>query len=102
VVDFSQLLSDNTPFTSPALTSEVPKMLVVPRKKGEAIVIGDEDIVVSVEEILGDEVRIGIACPRTSSVVERSLVGPSRSCLSSGTDLVIGGRCDGWKNKATD
>ena len=37
-------------------------MLVIPRKKDEAIIIGD-DIEVTVIEIRGDEVRLAISYP---------------------------------------
>jgi len=38
-------------------------MLVLTRKKGEGIVIGD-DVIVSVQEIRGSKVRISITAPR--------------------------------------
>jgi len=38
-------------------------MLVIPRKKGEGIVIGDE-IIVTVVEIREDKVRLGVDCPK--------------------------------------
>lgn len=38
-------------------------MLVIPRKKNESIVIGDS-IVVTVIEIRGDKVRLGITAPK--------------------------------------
>lgn len=44
-------------------------MLVLTRKLGERIVIAD-DIVVSVEEVRGDKVRLGIRAPR-SIIVHR-------------------------------
>lgn len=47
-------------------------MLIMSRKKGEAIVI-DTDIVVEVVEIRGDKVRLGITCPRTASVHRREV-----------------------------
>ncbi len=37
-------------------------MIVIPRKKGESIIIGD-DIIVTVVEIRGDKVRLGIEHP---------------------------------------
>jgi carbon storage regulator len=42
-------------------------MLVIPRKKDEAIVVGD-GIIVSVIEIRGDEVRLAIEYPRGTTV----------------------------------
>lgn len=41
-------------------------MLVIPRKKNEAIVIGD-DIIVTVIEIRDDKARLGIECPKEVS-----------------------------------
>jgi len=41
-------------------------MLVIPRKKNEAIVVGD-DIIVTVIEIRDDKVRLGIDCPKEVS-----------------------------------
>jgi carbon storage regulator CsrA len=42
-------------------------MLTLPRKKNETVVIGD-DIVVTVVEINGDKVRLGVVVPRGVSV----------------------------------
>lgn len=42
-------------------------MLVLSRQRGESIRIGD-DIVITVVDIRGDKVRIGIAAPREVSV----------------------------------
>jgi carbon storage regulator len=42
-------------------------MLILTRKAGEAIAIGDE-IVVSILEIRGSQVRLGIRAPRTITV----------------------------------
>ena len=47
-------------------------MLVLSRKKGEAIVI-DDRIVVTVIEIRGDKVRLGIEAPRDASVHRREV-----------------------------
>ena len=41
-------------------------MLVIPRKKNEAVVIGD-DIIITVIEIRDDKVRLGIDCPKEAS-----------------------------------
>ncbi|NYE36163.1 carbon storage regulator [Nocardioides cavernae] len=48
-------------------------MLVVSRRQGESVVIGD-DITVSVLEVRGDVVRIGIDAPRSISVHRDELV----------------------------
>lgn len=42
-------------------------MLVLSRKKGEAIVINN-DVVITVVEIRGDKVRLGIVAPKEVSV----------------------------------
>ena len=47
-------------------------MLVIPRKKNESVVIGD-NIIVTVIEIRGDTVRLGLEFPPGMSV-ERSEV----------------------------
>lgn len=39
-------------------------MLVLTRKKDESIVIGDEEIVITVVDVRGDKVRLGIQAPR--------------------------------------
>jgi carbon storage regulator len=38
-------------------------MLVIPRKKGQGIVVG-EDIFITVMEIRGDRVRLAVECPK--------------------------------------
>ena len=38
-------------------------MIVLPRKKGESIVLGD-DIILTVIEIRGDKVRLGVELPK--------------------------------------
>jgi carbon storage regulator len=48
-------------------------MLVLSRKKNESIVI-DEDIVVTVVEIRGDKVRLGIEAPRDIPVHRREVL----------------------------
>jgi carbon storage regulator len=42
-------------------------MLVLSRKKNESIIVGD-DIIITVVEIRGDKVRLGIAAPKTVTV----------------------------------
>jgi carbon storage regulator len=42
-------------------------MLVLSRKKGEEIVI-DENITISIVEIRGDKVRLGITAPRETPI----------------------------------
>jgi carbon storage regulator len=38
-------------------------MLTIPRKKGESLVIGD-NIIITVIEIQGDKVRLGVEAPK--------------------------------------
>ena len=63
-------------------------MLVLSRKPGESIVIGDE-IVLTVVEVRGDQVRIGIDAPRAIAVhrkvVHDELVAANRVAAGSGT-----------------
>ncbi|MFA7620748.1 MAG: carbon storage regulator CsrA [Aminobacteriaceae bacterium] len=53
-------------------------MLVLSRKPGEAIRIGD-DIEISVVEVRGDTVRIGIDAPRSVPVFRRELIDQVQS-----------------------
>ena len=48
-------------------------MLVLTRKPGESIVIGNE-ITVTVVEVRGDQVRLGIAAPRSVQVHREEVV----------------------------
>jgi carbon storage regulator len=43
-------------------------MLVLSRKKNESIVIADGEIVVTVVEIRGDKVRLGVVAPKEITV----------------------------------
>lgn len=47
-------------------------MLVLTRKKGESILIGD-DIEVSILEIIGDSVKIGIKAPTEVGILRKEL-----------------------------
>ena len=47
-------------------------MLVLSRKKNESIKIGD-NIVITVVEVRGDKVRLGIEAPREISVIRSEL-----------------------------
>ncbi len=47
-------------------------MLVLSRKKNESIIIND-DIVITVVEIRGDKVRLGIEAPKEISVHRREV-----------------------------
>ena len=52
-------------------------MLVLARKTGEALLIGD-DIVIEVLEIRGDAVKLGIRAPRDIPVWRRELISEVR------------------------
>ena len=45
-------------------------MIVIPRKKGESVVIND-DIILTVIEIRGDKVRLGVELPKEVTVHRR-------------------------------
>jgi len=47
-------------------------VLVLSRKKGESIVIGD-DIELSIVDVRGDSVRIGIKAPRAVSIYRKEI-----------------------------
>ena len=47
-------------------------MIVIPRKKGESVVIGD-DIILTVIEVRGDKVRFGIEHPNGVMVHRREI-----------------------------
>lgn len=47
-------------------------MLVLSRKKGESIIIGD-NIEISIIEVQGDNVRIGINAPREVSIYRKEI-----------------------------
>jgi len=52
-------------------------MLVIPRKKGESIVI-DHDIILTVIEIQEDKIRLGIEHPPEATVHRREVVEATR------------------------
>lgn len=68
-------------------------MLVLSRRVGESVVIGD-DIVVSVLEVRGDVVRIGVDAPRSVQVRRQELVAQveqlNRAAASPSADAVAG------------
>jgi carbon storage regulator len=66
-------------------------MLVLTRRVGESILIGD-DIVVTVLELNRDQVRIGIRAPRSVSVhreeVYQEILMSNRAAAADDADLV--------------
>lgn len=66
-------------------------MLVLSRRVGESIVIGD-DVTVTVLEVRGDVVRVGIAAPRSVTVhreeLLRELEETNRASASPSADAI--------------
>ena len=54
-------------------------MLVLSRKKGESIIIGD-NIEISIIDIQGDTIRIGINAPREVQIYRKELYEEIRAC----------------------
>jgi carbon storage regulator len=63
---------------NPRTVQEAAAMLVFSRKKNEQIVI-DEDIVITVVEIRGDKVRLGIEAPKEVPVHRREIYDAIRN-----------------------
>ena len=66
-------------------------MLVLRRRVGESIVIGD-DVTVTVLEVSGDVVRVGIDAPRSVAINRAVLlaeVGTSNQAAASPTDEAV-------------
>jgi carbon storage regulator len=55
-----------------ALSKEERTVLIITRRAGERIMIGD-DIVLEVMEVVGNSVRIGIKAPRSVSVYREEI-----------------------------
>ena len=66
-------------------------MLVLTRRAGQSILVGD-DIVVTILELSRDQVRIGIRAPRSVSVhreeVYEEILLSNRAAAEGGTDIV--------------
>ena len=66
-------------------------MLVLTRRVGESLVIGD-DVVVRVLEVKGDLVRIGVEAPREIKVhreeVYRAVVAANREAVGASSEAV--------------
>ena len=79
-------------------------MLVVSRRAGESIVIGD-DITVSVLEVRGDVVRIGIAAPRSVAVHREELLAQlaqSNQDAASPTDDTVDSLLTAIRDRSQD
>lgn len=79
-------------------------MLVVSRRAGESIVIGD-DITVSVLEVRGDVVRIGIDAPRSVAVHREELLAQlarSNQDAASPTDDTVDSLLTAIRDRAQD
>ena len=60
-------------------------MLVLSRKKNESIVIGD-NIVITVVEVRGDKVRLGIEAPKEVTVHRREVYEAIKKAEQSSSD----------------
>lgn len=67
-------------------------MLVLTRRSGESVMIGD-DVVITVLEVRGDVVRLGIRAPREVQVhreeIYRELQAANREAASPSDDAVL-------------
>ena len=65
-------------------------MLILARKKGESIII-DDNIEISIVEIKGDQVKIGINAPRSVKIfrheVYLAIQEANKAAAKSGTEL---------------
>ena len=71
-------------------------MLILTRRAGENVVVGD-DIVISVIEVRGDAVRIGVQAPRSMSVHREEVwleLQKSNAQAASPADDAIGATLD--------
>jgi carbon storage regulator len=64
-------------------------VLVLSRKKGESIVIGD-DIELSIVDVRGDSVRIGIKAPRAVSIYRKEIYEEIIAANRQASEGVIG------------
>lgn len=71
-------------------------MLILTRRVGENVIVGD-DIVISVIEVRGDAVRIGIQAPRSVTVHREEVyleLQRANAQAASSTDEAIGATVD--------
>jgi carbon storage regulator len=79
-------------------------MLVVSRRAGESVVIGD-DITVSVLEVRGDVVRIGIDAPRSVAVHREELLAQlaqSNQSAASPTEDAVDSLASAIRDRSKD
>ncbi|MEA5040813.1 MAG: carbon storage regulator CsrA [Clostridiaceae bacterium] len=65
-------------------------MLVISRKAGEAVLIGD-NLEISVLEVVGDKIKLGISAPRDVRVIRKELKETeqlNREAARASTDLL--------------
>lgn len=67
-------------------------MLVLTRKKNESIII-DDNIVITVTDIQGGKVRLGIHAPENISVVRREVL--ARNGVPRQKKRILAGTCHG-------
>jgi len=76
-------------------------VLILTRRSGENVVVGD-DIVISVLEIRGDAVRLGIQAPRSVTVhreevyLELQRANEQAAESAGAADATVAGVADGW------
>ena len=63
-------------------------MLVLTRRAGESLMIGDE-IEISVIEVQGDKAKIGIIAPRQIRILRKELIDEVRSTNAQAADVSI-------------
>jgi carbon storage regulator len=77
-------------------------VLILTRRAGENVVVGD-DIVISVIEVRGDAVRIGIQAPRSLSVHREEVwleLQKANSQAASPSDEAIGATLDKLRSRS--
>lgn len=78
-------------------------MLVLSRRVGESVVIGD-DITVTVLEVRGDVVRIGIDAPRSVAVNRAELLAEvtnSNQAAASPADTAVASLAEALRKRST-
>ncbi len=77
-------------------------MLVLTRKPGEKIVIGD-NITITVCELEGNKVRIAIDAPRSVRILRSELIGQEKKAApKDASDFDLAAKPAEWKNVAPD